>query len=152
MEILCAAVKKVKDIGYGKDEATYGYHHFVEFEQLDQDMVHCTLFLHTGSIHKSHEFVVKVEDVIGFAKNSSVVFEKDLENSDAMLGDVKMKDNWPVDVDNLRVGLLKAVLNIVKFDTTTKELTAELTQLIFYYENKGNSGLEGHGFTRCDDF
>jgi hypothetical protein len=148
MEILCSAVKKVKDIGYGKDEATYGYHHFVEFEQVDQDMVHCTLFLHTGSIYKSHEFIVKVEDVIGFAKNTNTVFEKNLENSDAMLGDVKMQDNWPVDMDNLRVGLLKELLNIVTLDENTKELTTELRQLIFYYENAGNSGLEGHGFTR----
>jgi hypothetical protein len=111
--LIFAALKKLELFGcYGKSSATYGYHHYVELGQRNQDSVRCTLFLHTGSIHKSHEFQTKWEDLFAFLDNSNAIFEHSLQ-CDNILGEVKMSENWPIDIENLRVGLLKSTRQIL---------------------------------------
>jgi hypothetical protein len=109
--LIFAALQKLESFGYGKNGS--GYNHYVKLKQINEEFVHCTLFLHTGTIHKSHEFQTKWEDLFAFLDNSNAIFEHSLQ-CDTILGEVKMSENWPVDIENLRVGLLKITRQIFR--------------------------------------
>ena len=74
------AIAQVKGFEYGKEEATFGFHHFVELQMMEDAKVECTLFLHTGSIHKSHEFSTTLQDLQDFMTYKSTNFEDCLHN------------------------------------------------------------------------
>jgi hypothetical protein len=139
--LIFAALKKLELFGYGKSSATYGYHHYVELGQRNQDSVHCVLFLNAASVYKAHEFESKWEDLINFMEKKNCVFEKSLD-CDTMLGDVKMCDNWGVDIENLRVGLLKEVqLLLLPVDIGYDAAMSTLSRLL--HENGENQLLDG---------
>jgi hypothetical protein len=127
-----------------KNETNYGYTHYVELEHLDEEWIRCTLFLHTGSIHKAHEFETNWENLFEFLDNSNTIFEHSLQ-CDTMLGEVKMSENWPVDIENLRVGLLKNTQKVLT--KLYRDDTLLLSEFIDDVENHGS--LETHGFKPC---
>ncbi len=139
-------LKDVEGFGYGKNQANFGYHHFIEMEESSEQSVQCVVFLHIGSIHRSHEFDVHWNDLFDFLDDKNTIFANYLIDCDTMLGDVKMQENWPIDIENLRVGLLKEVQNLItKRILEYENVLLELSEYVEHAENR-ESRLENHGF------
>ncbi len=139
-KLLTAALTEMKSFGYGKDQAGFWYHHFVELEHHG-DAIKCTLFLHTGNNHKSHEFETTLDELLEFMLKKGEFHTKLV--SEAMLGEIKMCENWPVDVESLRVGLMKNVRHVL-----CSEL-GSLSDDIWHIEKQGvdlHQELAAHGF------
>jgi hypothetical protein len=122
--LLSAAVNLVEGFGYDNDQAMFGYHYEAHL-QRDEHGVKC--ILSTGSIfYPPHEFNTSADELVEFLNDTGNRFENKLA-SDTMLGETKMCENWPVNVKNLRAGLMKAARDVLIL--AVEKLSVDITKL-----------------------
>lgn len=84
-----------------------------------------------------------VNELVDFLLGQGSSFQEKLRSGDTVLGETKMSENWPVDVENLRAGLMKAAKDA---------LSAGVTKLSTDFATLEKRGIDIHAALRLDEY
>jgi hypothetical protein len=95
-------IKKVKAFGYEKE--TFGYHHWVNLKESNDQSVQCVLFSYSENGSKSREFSANWEDLVAFLYSTNTIFENYLKTN---------AEKWTIDIEKIRYDFIQKILSFI---------------------------------------